>query len=78
MVFLIFSDGKQLPKQVSELITKVHSEGGHSAVSPHHPSLMVEFPRLLQHYLKAVVLLPHGVPERVGKWINEIVCLCKV
>lgn len=27
-MFLIFSGGKQLPKQVGELIAKAHSEGG--------------------------------------------------
>lgn len=68
MVFLIFSDGEQLPKQVDELITKAHGEGESQGTQtiPHHPSPMVEFPRLLQHYLIVVVPLPHGVPERGG------------
>ena len=64
MVFLIFSDGEQLPKQVDELITKAHSEGESQEAQtiPRHPSPRVEFPRLIQHYLIVVVPLPHGVP----------------
>lgn len=74
MVFLIFSDGKKLPKQVGELITKAHSEGEVNRPSQpsviHHPLQNFQAAFNLHDYLNVVILLPHRVPTRVGEWIK--------